>query len=164
MAGLSVAAFLAPGMAAANPDGAPWISADPDTVHSCASCHFDHEPVGRSQALVMSGLPEYASPGHVYEVVLRFATPSEGTAGFLLTATSGVFESSDTSLESNGAAIRSLTPAAADVATWRFQWRAGDEDDIVEFRAAANAANDDNSAFGDEIHFRKLVIPVARSE
>jgi hypothetical protein len=148
--------------AAAHPDGAPWDSADPDTMHSCASCHFDHEPIGRSQALMASGLPEYASPGEVYDIVLRFAAGEGAVAGFLLTVSSGEFTSNDGALQFNGGAVRSAkTAPAGDVVEWAFQWRAGaEEDGLVDFHAAASAANDDQSAFGDEIHFRKFIVPM----
>lgn len=159
-------ALLAAPPAFANPDGAPWGSADPDTLQSCASCHFDHEPIGRSLSIVLSGLPEYLSPGEAYDLVLRFSAERGATAGFLLSASSGSFHPLDSETQGNGAEIRSVKPAVANaVVEWLFQWRAGEEaDGLVVFRAAANAANDDASAFGDEIHFRKVEAQLVRDQ
>lgn len=145
--------------AAAHPEGAPWGSADPDTTTSCAACHFDHEPIGRSPSLLLTGLPEYVTMGEAYEVTLRFDVAGAPHAGFLLSSSIGAFEAIDDFIETNGAEIRSTKPMAPrnGVASWSFIWRAGVEtSEIVTFRAAANAGNDDQSPFGDKVHFRKI--------
>ena len=143
----------------AHPEGAPWGSSDPDTFQSCAACHFDNEPVGRSPAITVSGLPEYATPGADYELSLRFETAGAVHAGFLLSASSGAFEAVGEFLEARGAEIRSLKPQTPKngAVVWVFRWRAdegGDGD--VTFKAAANGADGDRSPFGDKIHFRKF--------
>ena len=144
---------------AAHPDGAPWGSADPDTLHSCASCHFDQEPQGRSPALILAGLPEAAERGETYELTLRFDAAA-AEAGFLVSASVGAFEAIDDFLEAQGGEIRSVKPASGEgPVSWRFRWRLNDaEEDIVSFLAAANASNSDQSAFGDQVHFRKFEI------
>lgn len=152
---------------AAHPEGAPWGSADPDTTTSCAACHFDHEPVGRSKTLLLTGLPEYVTAGEAYEVTLRFEVASATHAGFLLSASSGAFEAIDNFIAAKDAEIRSSKPLAPTdgVTEWSFVWRAGaDATDIVTFRAAANAANDDQSPFGDKIHFRKFEVLMRESD
>ena len=151
----------------ANPEGAPWGSADPDTLQSCAACHFDREPIGRSPSLMLVGLPETAAPGEVFELTLRFDVAGAPEAGFLLSATSGAFEAIDDFLEANESEIRSSKTVAPENGTilWRFLWRAGaGDDETVTFRAAANAADDDQSPFGDKIHFRKFEVFAAPAE
>ena len=143
----------------ANPEGAPWGSSDPDTFQSCAACHFDNEPVGRSPAITVSGLPEYATAGADYELSLRFETAGAAHAGFLLSASSGAFEAVDEFLEARGGEIRSVKPQTPEegAVVWVFRWRADDATDgEVTFKAAANGADDDRSPFGDKIHFRKF--------
>lgn len=143
----------------ANPEGAPWGSSDPDTFQSCAACHFDNEPVGRSPAITVSGLPEYATAGADYELSLRFETAGAAQAGFLLSASSGAFEAVDEFLEARGAEIRSVKPKAPEdgAVVWIFRWRADEEaGGDVMFKAAANGGDDDRSPFGDKIHFRKF--------
>ncbi len=143
----------------ANSQGAPWGSADPDTLQSCAACHFDHEPVGRSPSLMLTGLPEYVAAGETYEITLRFDVGDASNAGFLLSASAGAFEAIDEFVETKDAEARSAKPATPrnGVASWSFVWRVGaDASDVVTFRAAANAANNDQSPFGDKIHFRKF--------
>ena len=145
----------------ANSNGAPWGAADPDTFQSCAACHFDREPIGRSPSLMLTGLPEYAAPGEAYELTLRFDMDGAPNAGFLLSASTGAFEAVDEFLEVQGNEVRSTqssVPTSGSV-LWRFLWRAAkSNDETVIFRAAANAANDDQSPFGDKIHFRKFEI------
>jgi len=145
----------------AHPDGAPWGSADPDTFNSCAACHFDHEPVGRSPAIVIAGLPDMTSPGEAYELTLRFDAGAAPKAGFLLSATSGAFEAIDEFLETRDGEVRSIKTITPEngVATWTMRWRAGETAaDVVTFHVGANAADDDRSPFGDKLHFRKFEV------
>lgn len=151
----------------ANDEGAPWGSANPDTLQSCAACHFDREPIGRSPSLMLTGLPEMAAPGEVYELMLRFDVAGAPETGFLLSATTGAFEAIDDLLEANENEIRSTKPSspANGTVVWRFLWRAGESaDEAVIFRAAANAADGDQSPFGDKIHFRKFEIFAAPAD
>lgn len=164
--GAAVAAFFS-AAALAHPQGAPWGSADPDTTHSCAACHFDHEPVARSQSLMLTGLPEYAQAGEAYEVTLRFEAGAAPHAGFMVSASTGAFDAVDELVSAHKADVRSASPAAPvnGVVRWSFIWRVGEAaPEIVTFRAAANAANDDASPFGDILHFRKFEIPMRARE
>ncbi len=164
---LLIAALGVVSPAHANSEGAPWGSADPDTFQSCAACHFDREPIGRSPSLMLAGLPEFAAPGETHELTLRLDVAGAPNAGFLLSATTGAFEAVDDYLETNANEIRSTKSTAPENGTvvWRFLWRAGDSAvEIVTFRAAANAADDDQSPFGDKIHFRKFEIFAAPAD
>ena len=96
---------------------------------------------------------------------LAWAYP-EGSSGFQLIASAegqpaGLFESGDRDVESAacGAQIRSTAtrPTTGDMARWRLVWRAPAKlDGPVIFHAAASAANDDGSPFGDQIHYREF--------
>ncbi|MEO1251038.1 MAG: choice-of-anchor V domain-containing protein [Pseudomonadota bacterium] len=145
------------------PDGAPWGSADPDSFSSCASCHFDHEPVGRSPDIMLKGLPEIATPGETYPLDLVFAANGAASAGFVLSASSGTFDADRPDLETRNGEARSIEPAPADaMMQWPLIWRADIDEGAatVVFHAAVNGANGDQSAFGDAVHFRKFEIPV----
>lgn len=110
---------------------------------------------------MLTGLPEYVVAGEVYEMTLRFDAGAAPDAGFLLSASAGAFEAIDAFVDAKDSEIRSAAPASPSngVASWSFVWRAGDDAaDIINFRAAANAANDDASPFGDEVHFRKFEV------
>ncbi len=147
------------GVAHANPDGAPWGSADPNAAQNCASCHYDGEPVQDSGSVVFTGLTSRIEPGKLYNMVLIFAKPKGAATGFLAVATQGKFSSpDDPNLEADGAQIRSTsTTRIGDRALWRVQWRAPIEPiKDVTFFVAVNAGNDDQSPLGDQVHFKTV--------
>jgi hypothetical protein len=150
---LAPAFTLAPA-AGAHPGAAPWEADGRPGRQSCATCHFEAEPVKGSAALSLAGLPEKIEPGKVYDLTLTLRHVGMKVAGFLVSAMSGTFAGGE-GVEVQGAAARS-TPAKAkqaDVATWRFSWRAS-EDSMREaaFFVSANAGNDDQSPLGDIIY------------
>jgi len=150
------------GAAFAYPDGAPWGAAHPTSGQSCAACHADYEPAYDSDAISIEGLPRTLAAGVTYPLVLRLAPSDAAIAGFLLSASSGVFATSSTGLEVNESEVRSTEPLAAEEgAAWRFEWIAPENvAEGVTFYAAVNGANDDASPFGDIIHFRTFSIGV----
>ncbi len=108
-----------------------------------------------SGAIVLSGLPDHAVGGEVYELTLKFKIPVEGLAGFLISANDGAFSAQRPDLEFRGSEIRSISPSAGSDAQWTFTWAApASWEKPVVFEIGVNAANDDASPFGDEIHFR----------
>lgn len=146
---------LAATPAFALPNGAPWGSANPKVQPNCSSCHFDGEAVTESGAIVLSGLPDHAVGGEVYELTLKFKMPVEGATGFLISANDGAFSAQRPDLEFRGSEIRSISPSAGSDAQWTFTWAApASWEKPVVFEIGVNAANDDASPFGDEIHFR----------
>ncbi|MEX6633812.1 choice-of-anchor V domain-containing protein [Hyphococcus lacteus] len=143
--------------AAANPGGAPWGASDPQSIQNCHSCHFDGKPQMNSMAISLDGLPDRIDPGATYTLNLRFAKPAGTVAGFLASASAGRFSATDEALEVNSGQIRSTEPKAGTVprhVKWQFEWKAPDNMGEVIIMIAVNAANDDQSSFGDEIHFR----------
>jgi hypothetical protein len=146
-------------------DGAPWGAANPAAEQHCASCHFENDPVRDSAALLIDGLPAKPEPGTTYELQIIFEDSDIVIAGFQLIAhagqeEAGTFTSSDADIEFIGAAIRSTAPARSDGGvSWAIAWRAPGELTLpVIFYVAAAAANDDESPFGDTIHFRSYRI------
>ncbi len=165
---MAAALLLAAGGAGAYPDGAPWGASDPDATESCASCHYDYEPVMDSAALSVEGLPEIATPGRRYRLALAFASDTAVTSGFQLTIRgagkdNGMLVTRDEDVEVVGAAGRSTSPRpVGGELRWHIEWQAPDaEADCIEFLIAASAANDDQSPFGDTIHYKAVAIDVA---
>ncbi len=167
-ASAAVAAIaLVSNCALAYPEGAPWGAARPDAEESCASCHYDFEPILDSAALSIVGLPDAAVPGETYTLVIRLAASDAAVAGFQLLATSpgkaGSFRSPDSAVEVIGPASRSVAPVIVrEAATWRLLWQAPEsgEENVLMY-LAISAANDDQSPLGDVVHYRQWEVPVS---
>lgn len=151
--------------ARAFPDGAPWGAANPGAEQSCATCHFDDDPVRNSGALVIDGLPTHVEPDATYELQISFADPATVVAGFQLIAhatgeSAGTFVSNAAGVEFVGATIRSTEPLKGDeTVSWPVTWRApATLSSSIVFYIAATAANDDGSPFGDKIHYRTYAL------
>ncbi|MEL6446425.1 MAG: choice-of-anchor V domain-containing protein [Pseudomonadota bacterium] len=153
-------------LAWAYPEGSPWGAADPTADEHCASCHWERQPVMASRALDLDGLPKRIAAGQAYVLTVTLTGTDAAVSGFQLIASAegqpaGLFESGDRDVESAaiGAQIRSTAtrPTTGDMARWRLVWRAPAKlDGPVIFHAAASAANDDGSPFGDQIHYREF--------
>ncbi len=172
---LALLAALAPIPAALA--GAAWVDGPP-TGHTggfgeptCAECHFagSAEPVAR---LELTGAPASWEPGRTYRMTVALSSPGLERAGFQLSARfadgscagrpAGGLASLD---ERTTVAVDSITgvayihhtragtaPRTADSTGWDFEWTAPEAaGPAVVFHAAANAANGDDSALGDEI-------------
>ncbi len=173
-AGLAVwAAMVASaGPSAAYRDGAPWGAAFPDTDETCASCHFESPPVERAAAITVDGLPQTVEPGRAYSLAIRFApakedTPDAVVAGFLAgvradTGQAGAFlpPKDGDALDIDGAQVRSTGPKPGFPVTWSVTWRApdtvpsGSDAAPLFLYVAVMASNDDESPFGDRVHYR----------
>ena len=147
--------------AQAFPDGAPWGAANPLAEENCSSCHFDGEAEHQSPALSVEGLPAAISADTLYELLVRFENPDGVVAGFQMIAgagddSAGQFSSETENTETAGSAIRSTVPVLTKgPVTWALQWHTPDViETTITVYLAASAANDDRSAFGDNIHFR----------
>ena len=164
-AALPAVALLSPA-AVAYPEGAPWGSANPAAVENCGSCHYDYEPVADSASLVLDGLPDAVVAGECYELTIRFEARDARVSGFQIVADAGEspagrFESERDDIESTGGASRSTRPrSAADGFVWPLRWLAPGEAADVIFHVAASSANDDQSPFGDTIHYRQIDVAV----
>ncbi len=145
----------------ANPDGAPWGAADPNAAMNCASCHYDQEPVLNSAAITLAGISDQYTPGSVYIIAISFSRMDTGPSGLLVTATGGELYAGGGFLVANGNEIRSIRQKKAEGETkWHMRWQAPDvSEDKVTFYIAVNESNDDQSPFGDVIHFKAVTIP-----
>lgn len=158
------------GSAAAFPDGAPWEAARQE---GCAQCHFDAAARLESSAVEIDGLPERVSPGARYRLSIRLVDEQMVKAGFLLSAWfdgnetgAGAFAAADARTDTHGAQARSTEAGAAltrqGVAEWTLDWIAPQATDLpVRIELWANAANDDQSPFGDVTHRRSWQLPAA---
>jgi len=157
-------ALLSSASVFAYPDAPPWGAANPAADESCGSCHYDYEPVRDSDAIELAGLPSAASPGRVYELRVRMAGTDAAVCGFQLVATAGTFTVDSDALEAAETAVRSTRAVENDgVVEWTFSWRAPEQQHgNIEMYLAVSAANDDQSPFGDTIHYRRFVVPMAK--
>ncbi|WP_428409695.1 choice-of-anchor V domain-containing protein [Hyphococcus sp.] len=145
--------------ALAYPEGAPWGADDLNGAQSCATCHFDFEPEEDSALLSLAGLPETVVPDETYELTLAFAPGGAEIAGFLLSASAGVFHHAEKGTEANEQDVRSTAPLPArEGASWTVTWtapkEADDEEGEIVFYFAVNGANGDMSSFGDRVYFK----------
>lgn len=147
-------------VAVAYPDASPWGASNPDSAESCGSCHYDYAPVNDSDAVRIDGLPDTVSPGTVYELGIGMTGVDAAVSGFQLVATAGEFRTLDESLESTGDAVRSTQTARyVESVAWTLSWQAPDRGcQPIELFLAVSASNDDQSPFGDTIHYRRIVI------
>ena len=166
------ALYLAAAGSAAYVDGPPAGHTGGFGEPTCAACHFDHvinEPRGR---LTLSGLPVAYESTASYRIRIALARAEMASAGFQLSARfsdgpsrgkqAGTLRPLDDRAEVAHDADSPIaylqhaetgTGVADASVSWTFEWQApsspGGE---VVFDVAANAANDDLSAFGDWIY------------
>jgi hypothetical protein len=158
--------------ALAAPEGAPWTQDGGPGRPDCTQCHFDGKAIRQSQAVYLDGLPAAVVAHETYELSLNIEYSDLITAGFLITAESGgrpagAFQPIDNRTSANGAALRStkegVRQETPDKARWTFRWTAPARDGPVIFYVAANASNDDASAFGDQIFLSTFEVKSAKA-
>lgn len=154
MSGLVSAAF-------ANPDGAPWGTANPGADENCHSCHFDGDAVLNSNDLSLSGLPDQITAGGTYILKVSLVDCDAVAAGFQMIASGGQFWSGEDAIEAEANQIRSAKlrrlEDRAEI-SWAVFWRAPETlSETIDFQIAVNASNDDASPFGDTIHFKSVI-------
>ena len=141
---------------------------------TCHACHFENDLDAPGGALTLSGVPDTFDPSATYRITVSLERPEMERAGFQLAAR--VAEGAGAggpagALQAVGGDERVQAVTAADgvtyaqhtepgtalavpgTASWAVEWRppAADATAVV-FHAAANAANDDASEFGDFIY------------
>ncbi|GIW52725.1 MAG: hypothetical protein KatS3mg081_2080 [Gemmatimonadales bacterium] len=146
---------------------------------TCAQCHFGAELNTPPGKLELSGLPDAYAPGETYRLTVELRHPEARRAGFQIAvrylegaqqgSQAGKLVSLDSRVQvvvdSNGVAYAEHTQSGsslteAGVARWVLTWRAPEAPGgPVVFHAAANAANDDASEFGDLIYTAAVSIP-----
>jgi len=128
----------------------------------CAACHFDGPVHAESEALSLEGLPDRVGRGQSYELTVGLSDGTPEKAGFMIffqhmSGPLGETASESVAVDTNGAKARSSaagsSPDAPSSARWRLRWTAPDSiDGPVRITIWGNAANGDDSPFGDRIH------------
>lgn len=140
---------------------------------SCHSCHFDYDLNMGEGVLELRGLEDEIESGEEYSLEVFVSRPDLGAAGFQLTARfedgsqAGEFVLNEQviltpntpgDVEYLQHAIRNIHPEN-ESKSWKFTWKSPDIiDKPIIFNLAGNAANGDESAFGDYILVRELVV------
>jgi hypothetical protein len=176
-----LAAGLTLTIAAAAPpyrDGAPAAHTGGFDEAHCGACHFVPGP-GHELGHADLDAPRIYLPGATYDLVVAVRHPELGAGGFQLTARfaddhragqqAGRLEARDerthVTISSDHVAYAGHTLAGsatdeAGSAQWTVRWIAPHERGTVVFHLAANAADDDDSEFGDHIYVaRKTARP-----
>jgi len=137
---------------------------------SCHSCHFDGDLNPKSGKVELLGLPNVIKSGYTYDIEVLLSHPQLVKAGFQLSSRlvdgsqHGYFTSQDnlTLVQSSAdGKIQYMNHSEKgsvgykEKAVWKFRWTAGDIVGDVVFNLAANAANGDDSEFGDNIFLKE---------
>lgn len=155
---------------------------------TCRSCHFDAPEEPEEGELVLEGVPAAYRPGRSYPLTVVLRHPELARGGFQLTArlAGGPAEGRQAGLlrvppeaskaEAGGGVevvpygdppvlyaqqtVAGAAPVASHEVRWTVEWQAPEEPrGPVAFHAAGNAANHDESEFGDVV-----LTATARSE
>lgn len=135
---------------------------------TCTACHFgepENDPAG---ALELHGVPERYAPGERYRLTIRLRHPAMGAAGFQLAARTATGAGGDeagrlapldervAASVANAVTYLSQTRAGAearDSTAWTVEWVAPTgAGSTVYFHLVGNAADGDESPFGDHIY------------
>lgn len=141
---------------------------------TCHACHFENDLDTPGGSLTLGGVPDTFDPSRTYRITVSLARPGMGRAGFQLAARlsggdapgspAGVLQGlgGDERVEvvdapDGGTYAQHTEPgttlSSPATAVWILEWRPPDASaGTVAFHAAANAANDDASEFGDFIY------------
>lgn len=145
---------------------------------TCRSCHFDNEVNAPGGRLSLSGVPPTYTPGRSYAIAVGLGREKLVRGGFELSArfASGaeagrqagmwrieagrlqtVASQTDPGLVFVQHTLAGTVAETPGSITWRMEWQAPEERAAVQFNAAANASNDDNSPLGDFIYTAEVV-------
>ena len=135
---------------------------------TCRACHADNPLNDPAGSLAITGVPAVYAPGDTHRVTIFLRRAGMRRAGFQLSARfsdgrqAGTLRVVDSMATITGGATEvryvhhtraGSRLSRADTAQWTLEWVAPRRaPDVVEFHVAANAANDDNSEFGDFIY------------
>ena len=139
---------------------------------TCQDCHSENELNASGGVLGVEGVPATYQPGARYRIAVVLHSDDMGSAGF-----QAAFRFSDGELRGTQAGrldpmdtrvvVRKSTPngieyvqhtetgshiTQGELAIWHFHWTAPGDRGSVTLHVAANAANGDNSPFGDLIY------------
>lgn len=160
------------------PDGPPPGHTGGFGEPTCHVCHFDGPLNGPDGALSVVGLPTSYQPGRTYTVRVELEHPELRRAGFQLairfaggarrgtqagSVNAGDGDAAVVVVDSAGVAYAQHTQVGArpdlqGAAAWNVLWTAPEAAGTVIVHVAANAANDDDSEFGDHVLAEALEI------
>ncbi|HUG40362.1 MAG TPA: choice-of-anchor V domain-containing protein [Longimicrobiales bacterium] len=172
------AALVAGAALSASPPAAGAYRTGPPAGHTggfgeptCTACHWGEKGAAEAIHALTVEVPASYRPGEVHQITVVLQDPGLRAAGFQLSARfrggenagrqAGSLAASDSTVAvvtgGSGVAYAShsaagTTPRREGKAAWVVRWTAPREGGVVVFHAAANAANDDASEFGDRIH------------
>lgn len=141
---------------------------------TCVTCHMDAPVVADAPGLVLRGVPDRFVPKRTYLITVALHGEELGAGGYQLSARtasgkqagtwravdarSRVVHDSATSVAYAIHTVEGAELVAPDSARWTLEWTAPKSSgDSVVFSAAANAANGDDSSFGDRIFTRRAI-------
>lgn len=141
---------------------------------TCRSCHFDYDLNPDGGSLSVSGIPSELSAGELIDINITVERDEMGAAGFQLSARyedgsqAGKFKIGDNdrimfsdavpdSLQYVQHSNEGTNPSAENKNSWTVRWEAPESlKGPVIFNITSNAANGDQSEFGDYIYAREL--------
>lgn len=134
---------------------------------TCSQCHFEAAGPDREGSLNVEGIPVAYEPGKSYTLTVRLRRPGMRRGGFQMTlrfadgSQAGTLQATDegvTVTSDDGIAYGhhtrsgSVADSAGEI-VWVLRWAAPKSSNLpLVVHAAGNAANDDDSAFGDHIY------------
>lgn len=162
---------------------APFYAAGPPPAHtggfqepSCRECHQGAPLNDAVGSLTIESLPPSYEPNRDYPLTVVLMRPGMLRAGFQLAVRThdgvgrqaGDLAPTDDRATLHPVSVRPIqylqhtragtTLRTQDTARWSFTWRAPAGRRPVVFHVAANAANDDDSPFGDFVYTREFVL------
>ncbi len=142
---------------------------------TCHSCHFDYNLNWEEGNLSITGIPEIVKPGLSYEFEISVERENLGKAGFQLSSRfkngtqAGSFQIKEnerimfSQMVPDSLQYIQHSPKGTEILTdnsarWIVRWKAPNSiSDSIIFNITANAANGDESEFGDWIYVKEIV-------
>jgi hypothetical protein len=149
---------------------------------TCRQCHADAELNDAGGSLVVAGAPGTYEPGRSYDLTVTLRRAGMLRAGFQLAVRFAEGDRAGTQAGTLAPADQCAkvlrdtlsgvlyaehtlagTAVTGDSARWVLRWTApGTSGHPIVLHVAANAANDDDSPFGDFVYARAVQVPVRR--
>ena len=141
---------------------------------TCHSCHFDYDLNMEDGKLTISGIPESIKAEKIYSLKILLQRKDLQKGGFQLSARfangkqAGIFEITDPerigftrqvsdSLQYIQHTSEGTYPESSTEIQWQINWKSPEIiSDSIFFNVAANAANGDESEFGDWIYVKEI--------
>jgi hypothetical protein len=140
---------------------------------TCLTCHFDGDLNDLSGSLQIRGLPDRYVPGSTYPIEIILVKAGLKHAGFQASVREAItgkqagtwvdppievkVQASESGVEYAMQTRAGTTAIVGDTARWQFSWRAPERSsEPVIIHVAGNAADGDESPFGDAIYADSL--------